>query len=128
MAMTDEGGAAMSAATLVKTHWVTRECATAGCGALGSAAPSRFWPTPTHCVGASADTVALLQGLLRQAIAGELAGLVVIGLLPPGKAGGKKYDVNLSGLAAANTTLAVGAMDVCQMLLREAALEESGLA
>lgn len=74
---------------------------------------------------ASADTVALLQGLLRQAIAGELAGLVVIGLFPPGS--DKRYDFSLSGLAAANPTLAVGAVDVCQMLLREAALKEAGL-
>jgi len=70
-------------------------------------------------------TVNLLRELLAQAEAGKIAGLVVVGLFPAGS--DRKYDVKVSGLAAVNTTLAVGAVDVCHMLLQEKALEESGL-
>jgi len=71
------------------------------------------------------STVDLLKGLLAQAERGDLAGVVVVGLFPAGS--GKKYDSCLAGLAAANPTLAVGAVDVCHMLLRETALQEAGL-
>jgi hypothetical protein len=76
---------------------------------------------------ANADTVRLLQQLLLQAETGALAGLVAVALLSPGKSNGKKYDFSRTGLAATNPTYAVGAMDVCHMLMQEAALEDSGI-
>lgn len=72
-----------------------------------------------------ASTIDLLKGLLREAEAGNLAGLVAVPLYPRGHA--KRYDLGLSGFAAENPTYAAGVVDVCHMLLREAALQDSGL-
>lgn len=74
----------------------------------------------------SEDTIALLGELLRQADAGELTGLVIVSLHPKQRAG-KAFDLSLSGTARTNTTHALAAMDVCHMLLRERALDDSGL-
>lgn len=78
----------------------------------------------------NADTVALLKGLLKQAEAGELSGVVVCSLysLHGQSRLKKKYDFSLGGVAYDNPQLAVGAMDVCHMLLKEVALKDSGLA
>lgn len=104
-------------------HSVPTTDAAQGHGTVTPLAPRRILELIRQ--GPNADVVELLRGLLRQAEAGELAGIVVVGLFPAGN--DRKYDLSLAGLAAANPTLAVGAMDVCHMLLREAALDDSGL-
>lgn len=71
------------------------------------------------------STIDLLKQLLREAEAGHLAGLVAVRLYPRGHA--KKYGLSFSGIADQNPALAVGAMDVCHMLLREHALKDSGI-
>ena len=73
-----------------------------------------------------ADTVRLLEQLLAEARQGKLVGVVAIPFYGP-EQGAREFDLSYAGTPARRPTVAVGAMDVCQMLMREIALEENGL-
>lgn len=71
--------------------------------------------------GPDLETVTLLERLLHEARSGQVRGLVAI-TFSFGHAA-RPYDLSYSGTARELPTLAVGAMDVCQMLMREVALD-----
>lgn len=74
---------------------------------------------------ADKDTVQLLERLLAEAKCGKLTGLIAVTFRAP-ECRGREFDLSYAGTAARNPLLGLGAMDVCQMLLRENALSEDG--
>ena len=72
-----------------------------------------------------ADTVNLLKTLLQEAERGKLTGLVAVTFYRPATRQ-RDYDLSYAGTPARSPLLAIGAMDVCQMLMRENALSDTG--